>query len=99
MKKRKTFKTQMLDNCNSDFQKKPQKFEVAVVGLQTVNGRYVLNNGQENAALVVKGDKKFTMTHAVAIANQVNDYKPNLSTGEFSITLDGIKFNCNVQKV
>ncbi len=99
MKKRKTFKTPMNDNCNNDFQKKPQKFEVAVVGLQIVNGRYEINRFQENAAICIVGNKKFTMTHAVAVATQVNEFKPNLSTGEFSLTLDGIKFNCNVQKI
>ena len=106
MKKKKTFKTPMMENCNNNFQKMPnlnKKFEVAVVGLQTVNGRYVLNDESDNvtnkAGMIIKANKQFTMRNALQIVEMVNYYMPNLGTGEFKTEVDGIKFTCNVARM
>lgn len=100
MKKKKTFKTPMMDSCNNNFQKKlNQKFEVAVIGLQIINGQYVLNHESENAGLIIKGNKEFTMLNALQIVEKVNDYMPNLGTGEFKTQVDDIKFTCNVVRM
>lgn len=105
-KKNKTFKTPMMESCNNNFQtvakfagSKDDHFEVAVIGLQTINGRYILNKGQENAALLIEGNKEFSMISALKIVEQINEIKPNLSIGEFKIKVDGIKFECNVQRM
>lgn len=76
-----------------------QKFEIAFVGLDIKNGKYVVslgpNNGEDAPViLVIKGNKKFTMESTLKIIKELNSYMPNLSTGEFKIKVDGIKFKC-----
>lgn len=79
-----------------------QQFDVAVVGLQINNGQYVINNeshnGEAEAGLVIRGNKQFTMTHTFKIVKEINSYLPNLSTGEFKIKVDGIKFKCELAR-
>lgn len=107
MKKKTTFKTPMMDSCNDNFQKKQpkmtKKFEVSFVGLQIDNGRYDLNSELENASphasMCIKGSKEFTINSVMKIVAKVNDYMPNLGTGEFKTEVDGIKFTCNVVRM
>lgn len=79
-----------------------QQFDVAVVGLQINNGQYVADmrkDGSEpDAGLVIRGNKQFTMTHTFKIVKEINSYLPNLSTGEFKIKIDGIKFKCELAR-
>ena len=79
-----------------------QEFDVAMVGLQINNGQYVLNseslNGEAYAALAIRGNKKFTFSSVVKITKEINSYLPNLSTGEFKIKIDGIKFKCELAR-
>ncbi len=79
-----------------------QEFDVAIVGLQINNGKYVADlrtDGSEpDAGLVIRGNKKFTFSIAVKIAKEINSYLPNLSTGEFKIKVDGIKFKCELAR-
>ena len=79
-----------------------QQFDVAVVGLQINNGQYVLNNeslnGEPDAGLVISGNKQFTFSSVVKIAKEINSYLPNLSTGEFKIKVDSIKFKCELAR-
>lgn len=79
-----------------------QQFDVAVVGLQINNGQYVADmrkDGSEpDAVLVIRGNKQFTMTHTFKIVKEINSYLPNLSTGEFKIKVDGIKFKCELAR-
>lgn len=79
-----------------------QQFDLAVVGLQINNGQYVINNeshnGEPDAGLVIRSNKMFTMAHAFKIVKEINSYLPNLSTGEFKIKVDGIKFKCELAR-
>ena len=79
-----------------------QQFDVAVVGLQINNGQYVINNesqnGEAEAVLVIRGNKQFTMAHTFKIIKEINSYLPNLSTGEFKIKIDCIKFKCELAR-
>lgn len=79
-----------------------QQFDVAVVGLQINNGQYVINDESHNeeaeAGLVIRGNKQFTMAHTLKIIKEINSYLPNLSTGEFKIKIDGIKFKCELAR-
>lgn len=79
-----------------------QQFDVAVVGLQINNGQYVINNeslnGEPDAGLVIRGNKQFTIAHTLKIAKEINSYLPNLSTGEFKIKVDNIKFKCELAR-
>lgn len=77
-----------------------QNFDVAIVGLDIKNGKYVVNsesiNGEAPVILVIKGNKQFTMESTLKIIKEINSYLPNLSTGEFKIKVDGIKFKCGL---
>lgn len=79
-----------------------QKFEIAFVGLQIKDGKYVADKrtggAEPDAGLVIRGNKQFTMAHALKITSEVNSYLPNLSTGEFKIKVDGIKFKCELAR-
>lgn len=75
-----------------------QQFDVAIVGLQINNGQYEpdMRTGEHepDAAIVIHGNKQFTLSSVLKIAKEINSYLPNLSTGEFKIKVDGIKFKC-----
>lgn len=75
-----------------------QQFDVAIVGLRINNGQYVADMrtdvSEPDAVLFIRSSKEFTMTHTLKIVKEINSYLPNLSTGEFKIKFDGIKFNC-----
>lgn len=78
-----------------------QKFDIAIVGLDIKNGKYVVNLESNNGdgapmILVIKGNKMFTMESTSKIVKEINSYLPNLSTGEFKIKVDGIKFKCEL---
>lgn len=78
-----------------------QKFEIAIVGLDIKNGMYVVNQESINGdgapvILVIKGNKEFTINSTLKIVKEINSYLPNLSTGEFKIRVDGIKFKCEL---
>lgn len=79
-----------------------QQFDVAIVGLQIKDGRYEpdMRTGEHepDAGLVIRSNKKFTMAHALEITKQINSYLPNLSTGEFKIKVDAIKFKCELAR-
>lgn len=73
-----------------------EKFELCIVGLEIANGKYILNQDNAVAGLVIKANKKFKMAYALLIANNINYYMPNLSTGKFYIKIDGINFTCEL---
>lgn len=78
-----------------------QKFDVAFIGLDIKNGKYVVNYESINdegapVILVIKGNKEFTMESTLKIIKEINSYLPNLGTGEFKIKVDGIKFKCEL---
>lgn len=77
-----------------------QKFDVALIGLDIKNGKYVVNLESTNegapAILAIKGNKQFAMESTLKIIKEINSYLPNLSTGEFKIKVDGIKFKCEL---
>lgn len=79
-----------------------QQFDASIVGLQINNGKYVINseslNGEPDAVLVIHGNKQFTFSSVLKIAKEINSYLPNLSTGEFKIKVDGIKFKCELAR-
>lgn len=79
-----------------------QKFEIAIVGLQIKDGKYVADKrtgGQgPDAVLVIRGNKEFTIDSTLKITSEVNSYLPNLSTGKFKIKVDGIKFKCELAR-
>lgn len=80
-----------------------QKFDVAIVGLDIKNGKYVVDSEHANRAgapvvLVIKGNKMFNIDSTLKIVKEINSYLPNLSTGEFKIKVDGIKFKCGLAK-
>ena len=79
-----------------------QEFDVAIVGLQINNGQYVINNesliGEAYVGLAIRGNKKFTFSSVIKIVKEINSYLPNLSTGEFKIKVDGIKFKCELAR-
>lgn len=80
-----------------------QKFDVAIVGLDIKNGKYVVDSEHANRAgapvvLVIKGNKMFNIDSTLKIVKEINSYLPNLSTGEFKIKVDGIKFKCGLVK-
>lgn len=79
-----------------------QEFDVAIVGLQINNGQYIADmrkDGSEpDAVLVIHGNKQFTFSSVIKIAKEINSYLSNLSTGEFKIKVDGIKFKCELAR-
>ena len=102
MKKKNTFKTPMMENCNNNFPKKEQKFKVAVVGLQVKNNKYVLNNGEEDAGLCVIANKGFTSNQVIELVNHINESRKIVSVGavdKFKSTIDGIEFDCRLGRI
>ena len=102
MKKKKTFKTPMMESCNNNFPKKEHKFEVAVIGLQIKNNKYVVNSGEEEAGLCIVANKGFTISNVHNLINHVNDSRKIVSVGEvdkFKTTVDGIEFDCRLGRM
>ena len=102
MKKKKTFKTPMMDNCNNNFPKKEREFNAAVIGLQIKNNKYVLNMDEEDAGLCITANKGFTTNYIHKLINHVNDTRKIVSVGKvdkFKTEIDGIKFDCRLGRI
>ena len=55
-------------------------------------------DGKANTAEYQEANKQFTFSSVVKITKEINSYLPNLSTGEFKIKVDGIKFKCELAR-